>query len=158
MQQFKWPQLKREREKLREKFQWGKEKRIQFLCHTKPNSDHRHFRIFRKKQIRAARNRVPSSGTMYDIHNSQIHAMRKLCDWTAYSSRSGPETNSVQCARIFLRYHQQQKKIKTAHSTYVLRHKIWCAAHWARMSPSIGTTFSMQSHRTIPQPTRTHTW
>lgn len=53
---------------------------MEFKCHTNPNSDHRHFRILRKKQIRAARNKVPTSGTMYEMHNSQIHAMRKLCD------------------------------------------------------------------------------
>lgn len=51
-----------------------------FIEDTNPNSDHRHFRIFRKKQIRAARMRVPNSGTMYEMHSNQIHAIRKLSD------------------------------------------------------------------------------
>lgn len=44
--------------------------------HTNPNSDHRHFRILRKKQIRPARSNVPISGTQNEIQSNHIQAIR----------------------------------------------------------------------------------
>lgn len=47
-------------------------------------------RRLRKKQIRAARMNVPTSGMANAIQIAHIHAMRNSSETNAYSSPSGP--------------------------------------------------------------------
>lgn len=58
---------------------------------TKISSDHKHFLIFRKKQIRVARMNAPISGTENPIHTAQIQSIRNFSGKIAYNSFSGPK-------------------------------------------------------------------